>query len=229
MNKLQEHLDFLLDKYSVETPVTLDCGKITANGETLPLPAHRGERRFIELKNIVTGGTLCGISVMRTARITNRGADIYAELYREFDICEFVLGRKIKSVTIMENDCVLNAVADAEDGVVCTIEIAATLAEGETPKDKHEIISQRGTACDIAVDVQLKQDSIYLFGAGNEKFTDTDFELFGLNPEDAAAVRTAFALAQNGNFAELKADAEHLEKLISLAKISAQSGEREVL
>ena len=69
-------------------------------------------------------------------------------------------------------------------GAVCTIEISATLANGEIPKDKHEIISQRGIACDVVVDAQLKQDSVYVFGTENKKFTDVDFELYGLSIEE---------------------------------------------
>ena len=230
MNRLQEKLDFLLEKYSVDICAVLKNDKIVIiNGVELPIFAHRCERRFTELKNIVNNGTLYGISVMRTARITHKGADIYDELCRELDICQYILQRKIKSITVMENGNVLNAVADAEDGVVCTIEISAVLNLNESPKDKHEIISQRGTACDVAADVQLKQNSIYFFGNENREYTDVDFELYGLTAEETAVVRGAFAIAKNKNYDEIKtADAE-LSRLMELAKRSAQTGEREVM
>ncbi|MDD4495555.1 MAG: hypothetical protein PHV32_14660 [Eubacteriales bacterium] len=191
--------------------------------------AHRYERRFIELKNIVNNGTLVGVSVMRVARIVAADSDIYAELYRELDLCQFILQRKIKSIMVMQNENVLTTIATTEDKVVCTIEIAATLKEGEIPKDKHEIISQRGIACDVVVDAQLKQDSIYVFGNENKKFTDVDFELFGLLIEEIAVVRAAFSIAQNKNFDEIKAIDENLKALVELAKKSAKIGEREVL
>ena len=43
---------------------------------------------------------------MRTARIVERGSDVFDELYRELDICQYVLRRKIKTIngTIM-SDC----------------------------------------------------------------------------------------------------------------------------
>lgn len=230
MNKLQEKLDFLLQKYSVDVKAVLKDDKtVMIDGKEIPTLPHRSERRFLELKNIVNNGTLVGVSVMRVARIIEKGKDIYNELYREFDICEYVLQRKIKSVMVMENDNVLNAIATCEDGVVCTIEVSATLNKGEIEKDKHEIISQRGIACDVVVDAQLKQDSIYVFGSENKKYTDVDFELYGLSIEEIAVVRAAFAVAQNKNYDEMAAIDENLLKLVDMARKSANSGEREVM
>lgn len=230
MKILQEKLNFLLDKYSVDVKAELkDSKTVVIDGMELPLLSHRSERRFLELKNIVNGGTLVGVSVMRVARIIEKGSDIYEALYRELDICQYVLQRRLMSIMVMQNDNVLNAIATAEDGVVCTVEVSATLAAGESAKDKHEVIAQRGTCCDVVVDAQLKQDSIYVFGADNQKYTDVDFELYGLSVEDIAVVRAAFAIAQNKNYAELKTIDENLQKLVQMAKRSAQSGEREVM
>ena len=230
MTKLQEKLDFLLEKYSVDVKAVLKNEKtVVIDGEEIPLLSHRCERRFLELKNIVNNGTLVGVSVMRVARIVEKGTDIYEELYRELDICQYVLQRKIKSIMVMENDNVLNSIATTEDDIVCTIEISATLASGEIPKDKHEIISQRGIACDVVVDAQLKQDSVYVFGSENKKYTDVDFELYGLSIEEIAIVRAAFGIAQNKNYDEMTAIDANLLKLVDMAKKSAKSGEREVM
>lgn len=230
MNRLQEKLDFLLEKYSVAAKAVLkDDRTVVIDGMELPILSHRSERRFVELKNMVNNGTLVGISVMRVARIIGKGSDIYETLYRELDLCQYILQRRIKSVMVMENDNVLNSIATTEDGVVCTIEISATLKVGEIPKDKHEIISQRGIACDVVVDAQLKQDSIYVFGTENKKYTDVDFELYGLSIEETAIVRAAFTLAQRKNFEELKKIDENLCELVELAKKSAACGEREVM
>ncbi len=230
MKVLQEKLNFLLEKYSVDVKAELkDAKTVVIDGQELPLLSHRNERRFLEQKNIVTGGTLQGVSVMRVARIIEKGSDIYEALGRELDICQYVLQRNLISVMVMQNDNVLNAISTCEDGVVCTIEISATLAKGEVAKDKHEIIAQRGTCCDVVVDAQLKQDSIYVFGAENQKFTDVDFELYGLSIEEVAIVRAAFGIAQKKNYEEMKAINARMQKLVELAKRSAVSGEREVM
>ncbi len=230
MNNLQEKLDFLLDKYSVDAkPVLKDCNTVEIDGQAIPLLSHRLERRFIELKNIVNNGTLVGVSVMRVARIIEKGADIYDALYRELDLVQYILQRDIKTIMVMENGNVLNAIATTVDGVVCTIEISATLCAGEIPKDKHEIISQRGIACDVVVDAQLKQDSIYVFGAENKKYTDVDFELYGLSIDEIAVVRAAFTIAQKGMAQEMIAVDKTLKNLVEKAKLSAQIGERQAV
>ncbi len=230
MSNLQEKLNFLLDKYSVSKTVTLKDNNVAViDGNDVPLLAHRSERRFIELKNIVQCGTLFGVSVMRVARIVEKDADINKVLYREFDLCQFILGQKIKSVMAMRNDNVINVIATCENDVVCTIEVSATLKSGTKAIDKHEIISQRGIACDVVVDAQLKQDSIYVYGENEKKYTDVDFELFGLSIEEIAIVRAAFTAAQNDEAeCRIAADKE-LNNLVLAVNKSADAAERVVL
>lgn len=230
MNCLQEKLDFLLEKYSVETKAELkDHATVIIDGKKIPILSHRLERRFIELKNLVQGGSLFGISVMRVARIVGKKADIFDELYRELDLCRYILGKDIVAITAVQNDNTLNVIATVEEGIVCTIEISATLADGEKPKDKHEIISQRGIACDIVVDAQLKQDSVYIFGNENKKYTDVDFELYGLSIEDIAVVRAAFSIAQNKSADLMLIVDKELKSMVEKAKESVKTGERQVI
>lgn len=230
MRVLQEKLDFLLDKYSVETKAMLkDRRFVVIDGTKTPVLSHRLERRFVELRNMVLNNTLSGISVMRVARTIQKGADMHDALYREFDLCQWILGDTLCQVTAFKNSNVLNVIATTKKGIVCTIEISATLAEEEDSIDKHEIIAEHGIGCDVVVDAQLKQDSIYVFGDKKQKFTDVDFELFGLSIEDVAVVRSAFVLAQKKNGAEnIEADS-YLNKLVTATEKSAECCERVVL
>ena len=51
MNKLQEKLDFLLDKYSVDVKATFkDENTVIIDGKEVSTLPHRSERRFLELK-----------------------------------------------------------------------------------------------------------------------------------------------------------------------------------
>ncbi len=129
----------------------------------------------------------------------------------------------------MESGDALNVLAVTEDGVVCTLELAATLPAGEAPKDKHEIITRRGIACDVVVDAQLRQESIYVFGAKKEAFTDVDFECYGLAPDEVATVRAAFSLAVSGAADEAADTAKRLEAIAAKVKRSAESGVREAI
>ncbi len=230
MNNLQEKLDFLLDKYSVGKKVILKNKEIAeVEGKEVPLLSHRNERRFVELKNIVQGGTLFGVSVMRVARIVEAGTDLNKVLLRELDLCQYVLGQKIKSVMAMDGGNVINVIATTENDIVCTIEVSATLKPGTKPIDKHEIISQRGIACDVVVDAQLKQDSIYVYGNEEKKYTDVDFELYGLSIDEIAIVRAAFAVAQDAE-ADLRIAAdETASQIVDAVNKSAETSERVVL
>ena len=204
MKVLQEKLDFLLKKYAIDTKAVLkDRNTVVIDGKEIPLLAHRIERRFIELKNIAHNGTLTNISVLRSARLVKKGECLNAQLYRELDIAAFILDDKFTSIFTIDNGNTLNAIAKTEKGIVCTIEISAVLDEGEKEIDKHELISERGTACDKVVDTQIMQNSIYVYGNGQKTYTDVDFELYGLEIPDVAVVRQAFAVASKNIAAEL--------------------------
>mgnify|MGYP003291118068 CR=1 FL=1 len=84
-------------------------------------------------------------------------------------------------------------------------------------------------ACDVVVDAQLKQDSIYVFGAKNKKFTDVDFELYGLSADEIAIVRSAFNIAQKGTKDEMVAIDNELKAMVEKAKLSVATGERQVI
>ncbi|MBQ9086894.1 MAG: hypothetical protein IJY47_06870 [Clostridia bacterium] len=230
MKQLQEKLDFLLKKYSVGRKAIIkneNC--VNIDGKDIPLLSHRSERRFVELKNVAHNGTLKGISVMRSANIAVKGSDLSRMLYRELDLCQWILEDPIVSVFAVNNGPTMNVIAHTQGGLVCTVELSATLSQGQKPIDKHEIISQRGIACDKVVDTQIMQNSIYLYGETTQAYTDVDFELYGLEIPEIAVVRQAFAVAKNGNDAELIEADHRLERLVALAEASLVSGQKEVL
>lgn len=227
MKLLQEKLDFLLDKYSVDTKAVLkDKSTVVIEGKEIPLLSHRSERRFSELKNLCHNGTLKGLSVMRSARIVEKGADLNESLYRELDICQWILQSNIKSIFTVKNENTMNVIAKTENDIVCTIELSATLRPGTKIVDKHEIISQRGIACDKVVDTQIMQESIYVYGDKEEKFTDVDFELYGLDIDDIAVVRQAFVVARDGLGDELITADANLKKLIEMSDKSIENCEK---
>ena len=68
-----------------------------------------------------------------------------------------------------------------------------------------------------------------MFGEETQKYTDVDFELYGLNPSEVAVVRSAFQLAQEKSVSEREERQKRLCRLVEMAKRSAASGVREVL
>ncbi len=221
---MQKHLDMLLEKYSVATPATLDGNcHVKIDGKSIPTLSWRYERRFEELKKLVDSKTVDGISVFRIISIAQKGTDLRALLMREMDVCRMILSTEITEVFAMKEGTAMNVSLKLASGVICTIELAATLPAGEAPISKHEIITARGIACDMNVDTQTMQSSVYVYGKENKKFTDVDFELYGLEIWEVATVRAAFAVAKDAALrpfyaaeeAKLNALADACEKSIA--------------
>ena len=228
MERLQEKLNELLEKYAVGTPATLTGGdSVRIGGKEVPLLSFRRERRFVEMRNLVNNQTVEDVSVMRTMAVVDRKTDLNGLLYRELGVCEYVLNDAVRTVFTVKNGGALNCIAHTEKGRVCTLELAATLEPGEAPVDKHEVTARRGTVSDKVVDTQAMQSSIYLMGERRETYTDVDFELYGLSIPETARVRAAFEVARGADAEELIAADAHLKRLVAASDRSALRGERE--
>lgn len=157
----------------------------------------RVERRFAELKKLVDNGTLEGVSTLRFARFETAAGNLRDMLAREFDLAGFLTGDPIVrcfSVGSAETRAV-NAVFRLKNGMSGCVECASSLPAGSETIDRHEIIARRGVASDRVVDTQIPQSSLYLrTDAATAAWTDTDFELFGLDSESVATVRAAWAV-----------------------------------
>ena len=230
----QEKLDLLLKKYDVPVSARMNgTASVEIDGTVCPILSHRAERRFAELKKMLHDGTTAGMSAVRCGHVSPCTVPLYGLIRREFDIARFITGQEIVGVTAFvraENgeDRAANLIAEMSGGAVCSMEIADTLPAGEGHIDKHEVITSRGLVCDRVVDSQIPAQSVYLYGeSGDEAYTDVDYELYGLDQDEAAAVRCAFALAKDeGLREETLRNAETLDRLMKAVRQSAQSGER---
>lgn len=235
MIALNNGLKFLLEKYEVNKDVEIiNAEKVKINGVNMPLLPWRWERRLVELKNLAQGtaasGALENISVLRVAHITKKNADLEKTLKRELDICEFIIGSSAAEIfAIGDLEKTINVIMKLENGVVCTVEVSATLSDDVKDIDKHEIIAEKGVACDRVVDTQIPQSSIYLFADNKEpkEYQDVDAELYGLNIDEIAVVRQSFDLTAN-NYT-LDADVNHLDKLMEAVKASLQNTKNIIL
>jgi|LSQX01.3.fsa_nt_gb hypothetical protein len=229
MNDLNKGLEDILERYNVSGAGRISKENITLEkeGVIIPLLPWRNERRFIELKNLANDGTLCGISAMRTCRIEKESMDIDSIIYREFDLCEWLLGSDISSIYAVSNKKkATNIIVQLKSGVMCTIEVATTLSKDTDIIDKHEIIAKRGVACDRVVDTQMPQKSIYVFTDKKDPDTyiDVDFELYGYDIEEIAIIRQAFELIGNDELAKNFIQREkHLNQLVRLSQTSVDT------
>lgn len=220
---MQKGLDLLLKKYSVSAKAELSAdGKcVKIDGKEFPVLPYESERRFIELRNLVLNKRLGNMCTYRIGSTSKKGSDLFEMLKREIGILEFTVNSTVKEIFAIAGGNAMNCIAETENGCVATIELGATMDEGQKDIDKHEIITDNGVACDRVVDTQMPQQSIYVFGKDNKTFIDTDAELYGYSERQINTIRNAFAIAKNEELRELNAKkAAHIEKVAAAAKLS---------
>lgn len=222
-DSLQQHLEYLLGKYElgllpsfqlVECPEEAAPGAIALlpgwklsddeggdlAGETLqPILPWRSERRFVELRNLVTTQTIEGACLWRSRVLSSLERwTLLQAIYREIGLCQWVLGEPVVSVSAKTHTCrAANLVGRLASGIAFGIEINLTLPQNSPLLDRHEIIARRGVASDQVVDSILRPHSLYVMTQeGRRAYRDTDTELFGLTEDQAALVREAFCTAR---------------------------------
>ena len=220
---MQKGLNYLLEKYSVAADAKLsDNGKtLTINGEVVPTLPWESERRFIELRNLVTLGRVGNMCTYRIGHTSKKGTDLFEMLAREIGILEFTVDSTVKEIFAIAGVNTMNCIAETANGCVCTIELGATLEGDAADIDKHEIITDNGVACDRVVDTQIPQNSIYVFGKKDLVYCDTDAELYGYSEIEINTIRNAFALAKNEQArVAVKEKYAHIEAVVEAAKKS---------
>ncbi|MDO4573655.1 MAG: hypothetical protein Q4D98_00410 [Planctomycetia bacterium] len=220
---LKDYLRKLGEKYAVTIPADWEP-------EKMPLLPWRQERRFVELKNLVTEPTVENVVMCRfSCNTTPEFATLEEILYRELDLCEFLVGSEIAGLyaaitTAAGGARFANLLVRLANGVVCSVEAGTTLKKGSVRPilDRHEMIGRRGVASDRVVDTHVPQDSVYVYtDAGTTIFTDTDSELFGLSNEEINQVRAAFALAKNPELQDFtRLQDKRLKEWVALAFVS---------
>ncbi|MBR2387225.1 MAG: hypothetical protein IKB02_00490 [Clostridia bacterium] len=222
---MQKGLDLLLKKYSAADKATFtEDGFVEICGEKYPTLPWESERRFIELRNLVLSGRIGNMCTYRIGHTAKKGTNLYGLLFREIGILEFTVNSTVKEIFAIAGNNTLNCIAETENGCVCTIELGATLKAGEADVDKHEIIADNGVACDRAVDTQVPQSSIYVYGKNGATYLDTDAELYGYSEIEINTIRNAFLLASKPETREAAADKyEHIAKVVMAAEKSLET------
>ena len=220
---MQKGLNLLLEKYSLcENAVISNNNKVlVVDNEQIPILPWESERRFIELRNLVITGRLGNMCTYRIGHTTVKGADLFELLAREVGVLEFTVNSKVTEIFAIAGKNTMNCIAETENGCVCTIELGATLEQGEDDVDKHEIITDNGVACDRVVDTQIPQKSIYVYGKNKNTYIDTDAELYGYTEKQINIIRNAFALAKSKELRVENANKwSHIESVVNASKIS---------
>lgn len=187
----------------------------------IPLLTWRVNRKFTELKKIISDQIVENVSMLRFSSMGNkREWSLEALMYREFDICEFLIDSKIISLhaTFSDNSAG-SVIVKLANGVIGSVEIGVQAPVEKQFIDRHEIIARRGVASDIVVDTQIPQSSIYVYTEkGRSDYKDVDNELFGLDEFQIEWVRSAFEFQKKPEqSAGLIKQHNHLSRLVSAA------------
>lgn len=220
---MQKGLDLLLHKYYVNAKAVLSSeGKtVEIDGKEFPVLSWESERRFIELRNLVVTSRLGNMCTYRIGHTSKKGTDLFELLAREVGILEFTINSTVKEIFAIAGKNTMNCIVETKNGCVCTIELGATLEEGQKDVDKHEIITDNGVGCDRVVDTQIPQSSIYILGENERTFTDTDAELYGYEEKQINIIRNAFATAKNEDMQNTNVKKwAHIQKVVEGAKRS---------
>ena len=240
---LNDALSGLLDKYAVEPPgpwqiadgreppgeagngLTFVPGALLVQPappeQIVPLFPWRHQRRFVELKRLIDEKTISPLLMCRFSCLTDgEQMPLPAILYREFDLIEWLSGTPIVGLHASLTDGrAANVIVRLGDGAIGSVEAGTTLPAGTAMQDRHELIARRGVASDRVVDTQVGQSSIYAWTAdGQQQHTDVDAELFGLDAEQVALVRSAYeALCRPEHLGPLRHQHQHLRQLVEQA------------
>ena len=136
---MQKGLDLLLNKYSVSAKAVLSAdGKTVAiNGKQVPVLPWESERRIIELRNLVVSGRLGNMCTYRIGHTAKKGTDLFEMLAREVGILEFTVNSTAKEIFAIAGKNTINCIVETENGCVCTIELGATLEDGQRIPTNH--------------------------------------------------------------------------------------------
>jgi len=216
-NNFEEILSGLLQKYEVKPVSTFRLDKKTKSGELLLLPGYdfadvlteeneipllswRFKRKFVELKKIVDDSVIENTCLYRFNCMGSKDKwSLSALLYRELDLFEFIGNGRIVSLNAaITNNEAGSVIATLDRGAICSIEVSIQVPSGTVLIDRHEIIAGRGVASDQPVDTQSPMSSIYYYTRNGEiRFTDVDFELFGLEDVEIEHIRSAFQVLKD--------------------------------
>lgn len=191
------------------------------NNKDIPLLSWRHNRKFTELKKIVSDEVVENVSMLRFCSLGDPKIwSLNALMYREFDLCEFITGSRIAYLhATLSHGLAGNIIVKLENGTIGSVEIGVQAPAGKPLIERHEIIARRGVASDIVVDTQVPQSSIYAFTEnGDMGYKDVDNELFGMDEFQVEWVRAAFQHLKDPTQSEnLIKQHNHLSRLVESA------------
>lgn len=163
----------------------------------IPIMSWRNERRYIEMKKLITTGIVRKPRGMKIKNIFGPDKDWINEIIKEIDIGEWILNDRIAGVFAVAGDNYYNIILSTKRNIKISLEIGRVNIDDVVIL--HEIISEKGVISDMPVDTQINHYPVYVLKShSTEVYTDIDFELPDLRYEDVAKVRFIFDFFKEG-------------------------------
>lgn len=217
--------------WNKETPEwALEEDSVRIGDVRIPMMHWRFDRRLTEMRGLV-GKAVKNLCAYKSVLVDHAGKDFDRILLRELDVCQWLIGQELVSVyAISHSDKAVLALAETASGIVCAFDLAATLSPETNPITRHEIIGVEGIITDRSINEQVPVEAVYVFKDSEknpETFTDTDFSMLGLTPEEVQIVDYTIDLLENPDqYDELQCRYDRLTKLIDCFNTSIRTGEK---
>lgn len=194
----------------------------------VPFFYWRIKRRYTEMKRLLDTKMVEIPLAMRIHHIVPASylvKDLYGVLLYEFDLAEFLLEDEINQVFAdISGNTYTNVIASTVKNRKLSLESGISQQDSE-PVLLHEIVARTGIVSDTAVDTQMVQYPVYVIkGHDVVHYTDTDYELYGVNSEEADIIRyILYVLSDPGMIPKLQKQAIHLQQVIDASKKSSSA------
>ena len=204
LKKCRDGVHLLCQKYEIElgewaVSMENEIPVLEYLGQRIEIPYWRYIDSYISMRNCLTDGTVLQKSMMKTTVIDTAEISLSKMILRETDICLWMMDDKVESVYALGNDRTATIIFRFFSGMVGTIDVANTLASGQAPIQRYEIIGTDGVVTNKSVDELFRQDALYCFSADGrvEGYTDFDMELYGYSIDECALVRSILDILEN--------------------------------
>ena len=124
----------------------------------------RTNKRLSNMRQVMTPDFAAGVSAMKSECVVQQCFPLLSLAAREIDICEWVLGDKVREVFALTDESrAFHLIGRMARGARITIDITNTLNEGVRETARHEVFAKGGSLVDLPVGMQLATEDVYAF------------------------------------------------------------------
>lgn len=204
---------------------------IRLDGKEYELTPWRFHLRLAEIRKLALDQQVLRKNCSYKSQIvTHCSENISDVLYAEVDVCQWLLDDKIKYVYgFSHGDKTISVMAKTQSGILCQLEIAATLNDQTTPITRHEIVGKEDMICDRSINEQVPVEAVYAF-RDDEKYpeamTDTNLFTLGLAVEENQVFDNVIDLLIHRKNAVSEQEKTQNHNVICAIRESIRSGKR---